>query len=120
MEADFDELSTITNPRKHQSPSLGTIDAWSGSAAVSQPRSSAGLRRPETYQSCARRNINFSSPRRKIMTLCPIALVVGCKKCPVFALCPLKTIIGDQGGKTESGPTEADSSAKGTVDQQSS
>ena len=29
------------------------------------------------------------------MTLCPIALVVGCKKCPVFTICPLKGVIGD-------------------------
>lgn len=30
------------------------------------------------------------------MTLCPIALAVGCKKCPAFSFCPLKTVIGDQ------------------------
>ncbi len=29
------------------------------------------------------------------MTLCPIAIVAGCKKCPAFSVCPLKTIIGD-------------------------
>jgi hypothetical protein len=29
------------------------------------------------------------------MVLCPIALVAGCKKCPAFAICPLKTTIGD-------------------------
>lgn len=29
------------------------------------------------------------------MTLCPIALVAGCKKCPAFAVCPLKGVIGD-------------------------
>jgi hypothetical protein len=29
------------------------------------------------------------------MTLCPIAIAVGCKKCPVFAVCPAKGIIGD-------------------------
>ena len=29
------------------------------------------------------------------MTLCPIAVVAGCKKCPAFAVCPLKTVIGD-------------------------
>ncbi len=29
------------------------------------------------------------------MTLCPIAIVAGCKKCPVFSVCPLKTVIGD-------------------------
>jgi hypothetical protein len=30
------------------------------------------------------------------MTLCPIALAVGCKKCPVFSMCPLTKVIGDQ------------------------
>jgi hypothetical protein len=31
----------------------------------------------------------------RIMTLCPIAIVAGCKKCPAFSVCPLKTVIGD-------------------------
>ena len=30
------------------------------------------------------------------MTLCPVALAVGCKKCPMFSFCPLKSVIGDQ------------------------
>jgi len=30
------------------------------------------------------------------MTLCPIALAVGCQKCPLFSVCPLKSVIGDQ------------------------
>ena len=30
------------------------------------------------------------------MTICPIALAVGCKKCPAFKFCPLTTLIGDQ------------------------
>jgi hypothetical protein len=29
------------------------------------------------------------------MTLCPIAIAAGCKKCPAFAMCPLKGVIGD-------------------------
>jgi hypothetical protein len=29
------------------------------------------------------------------MTLCPIAIAVGCKKCPAFSVCPLKAVIGD-------------------------
>ena len=29
------------------------------------------------------------------MTLCPIALAVGCKKCPIFKICPVKGLIGD-------------------------
>ncbi|MDA8254470.1 MAG: hypothetical protein M0Z99_02330 [Betaproteobacteria bacterium] len=30
------------------------------------------------------------------MTICPIAIVAGCKKCPAFKICPLKGAIGDQ------------------------
>lgn len=29
------------------------------------------------------------------MTICPIAIVAGCKKCPAFKICPLKGLIGD-------------------------
>ena len=29
------------------------------------------------------------------MTLCPIAVVAGCQKCPAFSICPLKSVIGD-------------------------
>ena len=29
------------------------------------------------------------------MTLCPVALAVGCRKCPIFNVCPAKGIIGD-------------------------
>lgn len=29
------------------------------------------------------------------MKLCPIAIAVGCKKCPLFKICPLKGVIGD-------------------------
>lgn len=29
------------------------------------------------------------------MTLCPIAIVASCAKCPAFRVCPLKTVIGD-------------------------
>ena len=39
------------------------------------------------------------------MTLCPIAIAVGCKKCPAFSICPLKGSIGDyrakDGARTE-------------------
>ncbi len=34
------------------------------------------------------------------MTLCPIAVAVGCQKCPAFKICPAKSILGDQ-KKTE-------------------
>ena len=29
------------------------------------------------------------------MTLCPVAIAVGCRKCPVFSVCPAKGVIGD-------------------------
>ena len=29
------------------------------------------------------------------MTICPVAIAVGCKKCPVFKVCPVKGVIGD-------------------------
>jgi hypothetical protein len=29
------------------------------------------------------------------MTLCPVALAVGCQKCPAFKVCPLKSVLGD-------------------------
>jgi len=29
------------------------------------------------------------------MVLCPVALAVGCRKCPVFNVCPAKGVIGD-------------------------
>ncbi len=44
------------------------------------------------------------------MTLCPIAIAVGCKKCPVFSVCPVKSVIGDY--KPEEKDSEKKSSAK--------
>ena len=35
------------------------------------------------------------------MTICPIALAVGCEKCPAFSFCPLTTVLGDQQGEDE-------------------
>jgi hypothetical protein len=32
---------------------------------------------------------------RSIMTLCPVAIAAGCKKCPIVTVCPLKGVIGD-------------------------
>lgn len=29
------------------------------------------------------------------MTICPIALAVGCQKCPAVSVCPLKSVLGD-------------------------
>jgi hypothetical protein len=30
------------------------------------------------------------------MVICPVAIAVGCKKCPAFSVCPLKSTLGDQ------------------------
>lgn len=29
------------------------------------------------------------------MTICPIAVAVGCQKCPALKICPLKSVLGD-------------------------
>jgi hypothetical protein len=29
------------------------------------------------------------------MVLCPVALAVGCRRCPAFPVCPLKSVIGN-------------------------
>jgi len=39
------------------------------------------------------------------MTLCPIAVVAGCEKCPAFKICPLKGVIGSP--PKEAGPNKA-------------
>ena len=41
------------------------------------------------------------------MTICPIALAVGCEKCPAFKFCPLTTVLGDQ-VETEESDEEVD------------
>ena len=37
------------------------------------------------------------------MTLCPIALIAGCRKCPAFRACPVKGVIGDYEKGEDSG-----------------
>lgn len=37
------------------------------------------------------------------MTLCPIAIAVGCKRCALFNVCPAKGIIGDYKPENEKG-----------------
>ena len=39
------------------------------------------------------------------MTLCPIAIVAGCQKCPALKICPLKGVLGDY-QKTEEKPAK--------------
>ena len=43
------------------------------------------------------------------MTLCPIAIVAGCQKCPAFKVCPLKSVIGDapKADTTKSTPSKS-------------
>lgn len=48
------------------------------------------------------------------MTLCPIALITGCEKCPAFKICPLKNVIGD----AKPAPSEPKSSGKQTAKKQ--
>ena len=38
------------------------------------------------------------------MTLCPVALAVGCEKCALFSVCPLKGVIGDYKKPAASAP----------------
>ena len=37
-----------------------------------------------------------SNLEKATMVICPVAIAVGCKKCPIFKVCPAKSIIGDQ------------------------
>jgi hypothetical protein len=46
------------------------------------------------------------------MTVCPIAIAVGCKKCPAFSVCPLKGTLGDQ-KKDDTGAPAAKGNAAG-------
>lgn len=38
------------------------------------------------------------------MTVCPIAVVAGCAKCPAFKICPLKGVLGDQKAPSDKPP----------------
>lgn len=40
------------------------------------------------------------------MTVCPIALVATCKKCPAYSVCPLKTVLGDEPKPPADGPAK--------------
>ena len=52
------------------------------------------------------------------MTVCPIAMVASCKKCPAVSVCPLKTVLGDyvpedSAQKPDSGDSEDSNQPKG-------
>ncbi|MEP7327877.1 MAG: hypothetical protein ABI777_01600 [Betaproteobacteria bacterium] len=38
------------------------------------------------------------------MVICPVAIAVGCKKCPIFNVCPVKSVIGDYKPPAEAQP----------------
>ncbi len=50
------------------------------------------------------------------MVLCPVAIAVGCNKCPIVKICPAKGIIGDfkkpEEGRPVSGPASKRSKKK--------
>ena len=40
------------------------------------------------------------------MTVCPVAIAVGCQKCPIFKVCPAKSVIGDHKNDADSKPAD--------------
>jgi hypothetical protein len=46
------------------------------------------------------------------MTLCPVAIAVGCKKCPVFKVCPAKSTLGDHKPSGEPPASESKTDAE--------
>jgi len=47
------------------------------------------------------------------MVLCPVAIAVGCKKCPIFGICPVKGVIGDYKNEGDTPAKRAPESKKG-------
>jgi hypothetical protein len=41
------------------------------------------------------------------MTICPIALMATCNKCPAVTVCPLKSVLGDYKKPEQSAPGAA-------------
>ena len=52
------------------------------------------------------------------MTLCPIALVAGCKKCFAFSVCPLKGVIGDYKAPSDAETKQQTDAAQGGPDRE--
>jgi hypothetical protein len=46
------------------------------------------------------------------MTVCPIAIVAGCQKCPAFKICPLKGVLGDKPARQSRAQTCGEAPAK--------
>ena len=49
------------------------------------------------------------------MTLCPVAIAVGCKKCPIFTVCPVKGVIGDYKKEDDAPPPASSGKTKGSA-----
>lgn len=49
------------------------------------------------------------------MVICPVALAVGCVKCPIFKVCPVKSVIGDYKKAAEVPPQPAAPERKAEV-----
>jgi len=47
------------------------------------------------------------------MVICPVAIAVGCKKCPIFSVCPVKGVIGDYRKPDEAEAKPRPASGKG-------
>ena len=46
------------------------------------------------------------------MKICPVAIAVGCRKCPVFSICPAKGVIGDYKPEPPKAAAPAEKAAK--------
>jgi hypothetical protein len=46
------------------------------------------------------------------MTLCPIAIAVGCSRCAIVSVCPVKTVIGDFAKTRPAKPADAKTKKK--------
>lgn len=46
------------------------------------------------------------------MTLCPIAIAVTCRRCPIVSICPVKTVIGDYVEPKDAKPAAAKTKKK--------
>jgi len=49
----------------------------------------------------------FPEPLEGIMTICPVAITAGCRKCPIVAVCPVRSVIGDYGKEKANKPGSA-------------
>jgi hypothetical protein len=94
---------------RHSQESRSSVEIvrrhMAGCQVAIQPLATAQLRQPIStailkYFSARRlsrhdrRTVTFFQ-QENAMVLCPVALAVGCKGCPIFNVCPVKGVIGD-------------------------